>query len=996
MADTGEHAAHPVKAANTFDVLSAEYRRIWPERPAPVDLDDYYRLVQEAGQAGLCLSGGGIRSASFALGVLQALSRKKLLTGFHYLSTVSGGGYIGGWLQRWIHEREGDAEAVMRRLGAGGLGAALGSAADESADKAIEPRQIRALRENSNFLTPRVGIRSNDTWTAISISVRNIAVNWLLFAPLLLLVTMVPNIYASILEWVGSQSTQSDELVYIPLGLGLLCAAIAAWNTCRALPSYRGIAFEVAGPGDRWLNKHIVRWMVGWALFGTLALWADVRRALVEPEAGAPVAKGAFVFEGLPSWLASGFGFALLSLAVTLAALILRGLTLSRGKENEDYRRAFRSDLGVWFVALVVAALTIPIGCAIFASLPDSMTKDWAVRWFATLAPLWLMGSQLMIAFIFAAFRRHSGGTVNADADREWLARLSAVKLKQMFAWAALAFTTLLLLHMLQLESSPGNLSLTGLVALISGITAVFGGRGENTGNTTSRTAARILRVLPTHTVIAIATFIFAMALLTIFGALEQAMVAAIANRVEPMWTMLANSLNWLLGVSIDPKWLYPEVAGHLLIGLVLLIALWLLNRRIPVNRFSLNALYRNRLARAFLGGARTVRAPDPFTGFDPKDNIELHRLNPEAATGETGPGAVTRRSVLYPIVNVALNVTASKNLAWQERKAQPFILSPLYCGSATLIPEEDLAASPNTPSNKVGGAYIDASCYGGSEPGMTQADRGISLATAVAISGAAATPNMGYHSSPATAFLMTLFNVRLGQWMPNPARAKTLGDKVLQSNPSSSFRALLSELFGQTDDQGLDIYLSDGGHFENLALYEMVRRRCKFIVVSDAGADPNCDFEDLGNAIRKVKIDLGVDIRFTQMRISSRGKPIEKQFAWALGNIDYGDGHDGQILYVKPSFFGRDLPVDVVSYAAASAAFPHESTADQFFSESQFESYRKLGFTFVDEIGGRGQPYEEGVEAFFKALNPDTSEQDEADKKLKGRFADWLRGLGG
>jgi hypothetical protein len=459
---------------------------------------------------------------------------------------------------------------------------------------------------------------------------------------------------------------------------------------------------------------------------------------------------------------------------------------------------------------------------------------------------------------------------------------------------------------------------------------------------------------------------------------------------------VLANALNRLPGVSFDPKWLYPQVAGHLLIGLVLLIVLWRLNRRIPVNRFSLNALYRNRLARAFLGGARTRRAPDPFTGFDPKDNVELHRLNPQAATGETGPGTVSRRTVLYPIVNVALNVTASRNLAWQERKAEPFILSPLFCGSAMLVPEEEVATTGNAPSNKAGGAYIDAGCYGGSEPGMTQADRGMTLATAVAISGAAATPNMGYHSSPATAFLMTLFNVRLGQWMPNPARARTLGDKVLQSNPSSSFRALLSELFGQTDDQGLDIYLSDGGHFENLALYEMVRRRCRYIVVSDAGADPDCDFADLGNAIRKVKIDLGVDIRFAEMRISSRGKPLDPQFAWALGDIDYGDGHTGKILYIKPSFFGRHLPVDVYSYAAASASFPHESTADQFFSESQFESYRKLGFTFVDDIGGRGEPYEKGVAAFFEALDPDTSEQDEADRKLKARFTDWLRGLAG
>ena len=152
-------ASGKVKVVGTERVLLDEYSGFWPNDPyAPTDEKTYRARAFAQGQSALCLSGGGVRSAAFALGVLQALSAKHLLTGFHYLSTVSGGGYIGSWLQRWIHEEPKGAGEVMLRLGG-----------------VTEPAEVSALRENSNFITPRVGIGSNDTWTALSISGRNIA-----------------------------------------------------------------------------------------------------------------------------------------------------------------------------------------------------------------------------------------------------------------------------------------------------------------------------------------------------------------------------------------------------------------------------------------------------------------------------------------------------------------------------------------------------------------------------------------------------------------------------------------------------------------------------------------------------------------------------------------------------------------------------------------------------------------------------------------------------
>jgi hypothetical protein len=141
---------------------------------------------------------------------------------------------------------------------------------------------------------------------------------------------------------------------------------------------------------------------------------------------------------------------------------------------------------------------------------------------------------------------------------------------------------------------------------------------------------------------------------------------------------------------------------------------------------------------------------------------------------------------------------------------------------------------------------------------------KGLTLGTAMAISGAAVSPNMGYSSSPSIALLLTLFNVRLGWWLGNPG---TAGEKSYRTEgPSFAVKPLVKEALGLTTDDQPYVYLSDGGHFEDLGLYEMVRRRCRFMVVVDAGEDRKFAFEDLGSAVRKIYIDLGVNIEFLQI----------------------------------------------------------------------------------------------------------------------------------
>jgi hypothetical protein len=136
-----------------------------------------------------------------------------------------------------------------------------------------------------------------------------------------------------------------------------------------------------------------------------------------------------------------------------------------------------------------------------------------------------------------------------------------------------------------------------------------------------------------------------------------------------------------------------------------------------------------------------------------------------------------------------------------------------------------------------------------------------------------------------------------------------------------------------------------------------MVLRRCHWIVVSDAGEDPDCSFADLGEAVRKIRIDFGIPIEFDQMTIYPRSAidTLKTRGRCAVGRICYSvvdgaDAPDGVIVYIKPATYG-DEPRDIYEYSKRNEMFPHESTSDQFFSESQFESYRMLGTYTMEKL---------------------------------------------
>jgi len=351
-------------------------------------------------------------------------------------------------------------------------------------------------------------------------------------------------------------------------------------------------------------------------------------------------------------------------------------------------------------------------------------------------------------------------------------------------------------------------------------------------------------------------------------------------------------------------------------------VALWL-SSRVDVNQFSMHNFYENRLVRCYLGASHRHRRPNRFTGFDPDDDFKVADLRPP---GYLGP---------LPIFNTALNLASGEELAWQERKAEAFSFTPLFSGFAATPTEER-----GKPKER---AHVSLHGY---RPTKEYAFRGgIRVGRSMAISGAAVSPNWGFHTAPATAFLLTVFNVRLGSWIGNPRHQYSWR----RSGPRLGLGYLLVELAGAANNQSHYVYLSDGGHFEDLGIYELIRRRCRYIVACDGGQDSAFIFDDLGNAVRKCRADFGVeiDIDLDSIRTKAASSPGARAFNGthcAVGSITYPDACSGTLIFIKASLTG-DEPADVLEYAAVHPEFPHQPTADQFFDESQFESYRKLGY---------------------------------------------------
>jgi hypothetical protein len=291
-----------------------------------------------------------------------------------------------------------------------------------------------------------------------------------------------------------------------------------------------------------------------------------------------------------------------------------------------------------------------------------------------------------------------------------------------------------------------------------------------------------------------------------------------------------------------------------------------------------------------------------------------------------------------YHLINTALIITDSEKPKYSGRGADSFVFSARYCGS-------------------------DATRWRKTEHYM---EGQMVLPTAMAISGAALNAHSGPDGkgmlkTPLISFLVTLFGAQLGYWAPNPGKP----DQMQQT--ANYLRPGLAGLLGyHLNEHAGFLQLSDGGHFENLGVYELIRRKMDLILVSDGGQDGDFTFADLGNAIERVRVDFGVNIRFDDECYTLEGvlpKPREANSetwrikfglakrGFALASIWYPDRQScGVLIYVKATMIDG-LPSDLYAYKAQNPEFPDQSTLDQFFNEDQFEAYRELGYNLVKQM---------------------------------------------
>lgn len=885
--------------------------------------EDAIDRAHEHNLLGLAFSGGGIRSATFNLGVIQRLAELRLLHGVDYLSTVSGGGYIGGWLSAWVNRQQQD-EATGVRPGVLGVEDCLRTcgANEYGAEPSAEPRQVRWLRELSNFLTPRVGAFSTDTLSGVATYLRNLLLNQTILVGFGTSLLVVPWCLAAILYqlddgWIRLAHWASALLL-------LIGSFLAGYETLRA---DRGRWAEAPSPQADARARHLY-----WVMFTSFA--------------GAAVLAGISVTYS-PELL--GWRWLLLAGAY--------GVGTSAGWWTAAYRlrgRVPETDPGKLWLIRPVWALVAGVGLGGIVLL-----WAWLVRsaWgdLASPLPAVALGPLVILGTILLTVTVHLGLTGRGlrEAGRELWSSHGAHQMRFGVGWLVFGSSSLFGPLVLMLASN-WVAALGGIAWVLTTVAGVLAGSSTSTGAGGKKTAELAARIAP---------YVFVLgALLAVSYGLYRAMwwqwspqeVPPRAAVCEPsprqavyqfdVKTDTYTAAGSLYNTERAPRRCVPGyiqasaalVKGQGTVLLVaafgLMLAVTLLSLRVDVNVFGFNMFYRNRIERCYLGASNVGRRPHPLTGLDPTDAPRLRDLV-QGGAGSRGPAAPRLAQRPFPIINAALNITSSRNLAWQERKAASFTFTPMYCGYE--IKDTD-------------GTLLSG--YQHTEDYVRTQNKWISLGLPISVSGAAASPNEGYHTSAATAFLMTVFNVRLGWWLQNPRYPQ----QWQQAGPTFSLFLLLQELAGMTNDASRYVYLSDGGHFENLGIYELVRRRCHYIVACDAGCDPKYGFDDLGNAIRKCQIDLGIDIDIDPRGIRPDAATGNSSVHCAVGRIHYEmadkNARPGFLLYVKTSLTG-DEPTDILQYAGEHPAFPHETTADQWYSESQFESYRKLGFHTIGAV---------------------------------------------
>ncbi|WP_206108119.1 GMC oxidoreductase [Paludisphaera soli] len=815
---------------------------------------------------GLALSGGGVRSATFNLGVLQALARAKRLRRVDFLSTVSGGGYIGSFLGRCFDRLR---EAPV--LGVGGRSFPPGPSHVEG--ELIDPgsHAIAWLRRQSNYLAPG---GSGDGRVNAANYFRNLlsvhlVVGVMFFAvfgimELLRYALFVPSLALLNLIMAGGGGTPVGDLIH-----GLLGPFYSPW----LLVAEGLLLFLVIPLG--------------------IGFWL-VCQHRQERFHGLMLAILIFVASGL---VVLGLYYGLRIEALLAAVSVL----LSFFHVEMAWRRGRIREAAV--------------------GAGDTRTQRLRTKNILTY--------DLGFALVLTA-----GALLLAVVDSIGFALQQYVARNDLYVGAFASFFV----------------TIAGLIPVGRALAGAFVHKGD-AGTGSESSSARDLRAQVGAGLLAVVLFAVPLILYSF------AAHAAYDGGAAPLRGMIATACAILYSLALA----HPSALTF-------------------VNRSSFSEMYAARLARAYLGASNPERrrpGSADVTEVIPGDDVgTLKDYRPHEMGGP------------IHLINLTVNQTIdfSSLRGNRDRKGESLAVSPvgMTVGTRWHAAWGDDAGTPSDREARV--RLVPLGVPPGSDhPALDVLGRPtgrvemLSLREWVALSGAALGPGRGQSTKLGTALLFGLANIRTGRWWDSGiSLADRLGFPDMSALRRFSYIAprtflthtlLLSEWLAlYPGPWGKYWHVSDGGFFENLGGYELIRRRVPRIIVCDASADPDFTMEGLGDLIRKVRIDFDAHVEpFTAAELDELAarNEITPEVRGRLGTLDelrpaagspsrkhaalyrVRHGMDAPatslLLYVKASITG-DESVDVLQYRSLHGDFPHESTSDQFFDEAQWESYRRLG----------------------------------------------------
>ncbi len=852
---------------------------------------------------GLAFSGGGIRSATFSLGVLQALAKKDLLRHADYLSTVSGGAFTGSFLGRLFMRPRvtkacdpvGRVQDILQDCGSGPL---------------------RWLRVQANYLFAS----GTDDWLImLGIFFRNILTIHLVIAALLLAIF-------GTLAGIGPR---------LNVALKLAPAETVAEVKAQKLADATGDKSPLGGK-RRDARKQ------------------SAAKQALQPSATAPQPEFAKAAEamrfGLPDWITPSAWWWLPVAAFGLVIVPMKfGYWLA--PKNRSYRPHPPHPLAAWVILLAGASAGL--------ALPGYGRWAGGALIILALAWLWQELARRGLAENNISQCRTEGTTVRNRLSRG--------------VGEALVIFAILLLWVV-LDTLAGSIaSRRHLPEMITALVAL-----SPTLHLLRSWAEKLLpkgKGASSLTLMKMAAVIIALVLIFLVDVIAHSLFAT--GESASAWCAIVFA--WLFSLTIGRAFDF-------------------------LNLTSLQGTYAARIVRTFLGAsneARTVGTTNIAADVsisDPKDDLPHADYRPEEQGGplhlisvcvnETVDHASQReireaKGLLMTIGSFGVSVGRRYFARW----TQPGDKLPCWLrrrrwlegldgeeGAPPALEAIRLNSDPNT---------FHPLARQDNSPAVVQS---LTLGDWTAISGAAFSTGLGRASNPLQALFLGLVNLRLGFWwhsgiLPNERPGRFPGNlwRRMKEWPGKCFRMhqlLLREWRARFDGPSMEFWnLTDGGHIDDSAVYELIRRKLAFIICTDASRDLGYSFEDAATLVRNARVDFDAEIEWVSpeeltrttlpalvadwVNVAELGllKDIKGNMSGggpgtkhgAIARITYARETDetrkvGWLLLIKASLTGCEA-LDVTQFAAADAEFPQDSTGDQIYDDAQWESYRQLGY---------------------------------------------------